>query len=102
VAVKVEVEDVSMCPSRFKKTHGTTSGKKVMPTSSVEVKKKSMHSSSVVGPSSSPAVRSAVVKLMEARRKAMEKEKAPIVMLEVDISSASLCIYMPMFVLKFV
>ena len=32
----------------------------------------------------------------------MEKEKEPTVVLEVDISSDSLCIYMPVFVFKFV
>ena len=56
-----------------------------------------MYSSLAAGPSSSPAV-----KLMEVRRKAMEKEKESTVMLDVDISSDSLCIYMPMFEFKFV
>ena len=56
-----------------------------------------MYSSLAAGPSSSPAV-----KLMEVRRKAMEKEKEPTVVLEVDISSDSLCIYMSVFVFKFV
>ena len=90
VAVKVEVEDIPVRPLGFKKRCGMAYGKKAV------------SSSSAVGPSSSPAVRSVAVKLAEARRKAMEKEKEPAVMQEVDISSDSLCIYMSVFVFKFV
>ncbi|XP_066344164.1 cellulose synthase-like protein H2 [Miscanthus floridulus] len=72
VAVKVEVEDVPVRPPGFKKRYGMASGKKAMPASSVALKNKGIHSSLAAGPSSSPAVRSAAVKLAELTERLLD------------------------------